>query len=246
MKNQKEFFSIGAEVLNEARTYITDSSNFDWVPFNSAEEMRKLLDDYTLRIKNGDINAVRSAYDLFLPTGAIQEHAISNGWTDKYMKLANRFDEVYRELVINDQSDLPRHTRIFSRLRKIMTVLLLFLTETFLQLLYYAVVANFFDESGNIDTLPGIWLDGLYYLGSVKAVFYLPVYLIYYFIIQNDKLSPLKLGLFHCLIFLLLSLFLIILIPWGIAGNFYNTLPFTLIAFLTSFILFKSMRPKKE
>jgi len=35
---------------------------------------------------------------LFAPTGTFQEHSISNGWSNEYLALAEKFDKIYDAL----------------------------------------------------------------------------------------------------------------------------------------------------
>ena len=91
----EELFREAVDVLNTARTKITDDSDIAWISYNSPAELRDRIRDLIERIEQKELEAIGDAYFLFLPTGAFQEHAISNGWTEEYMNLAERFDKVY-------------------------------------------------------------------------------------------------------------------------------------------------------
>ncbi len=45
-------------------------------------------------IEQGDADADRTLRLLFAPTGALQETAMSSGWSDDYMRLAGRLDAI--------------------------------------------------------------------------------------------------------------------------------------------------------
>jgi|SRR4030095_3143588 len=120
----------------------------------------------------------------------------------------------------------------------IIHVLLLFFIETIGQVLYYSIRIKFFNEFYSYDSIGSIFFDSLYFIGTVKAAFYLPVYLIYHFYYSKSNMSRLRVSLYHSIIFLGLSIFFNILLPWGVLRNIYDVLFLTLISFLSSLITF--------
>ncbi len=77
---------------------ITYDSDFTWVPFENASELREHIHMTVNGIKSRFINSLLDAELLFLVTGALQEHCLSNGWSDEYIKLADRFDKMHAYL----------------------------------------------------------------------------------------------------------------------------------------------------
>lgn len=75
---------------------IIDSPNTDvtWSRYNTAEEVIKDLDSCIEQLKQKDKSVIEKLKILFAPTGVFQEISIDSGWSDKYLELANRFDEV--------------------------------------------------------------------------------------------------------------------------------------------------------
>ncbi|MFF5019894.1 hypothetical protein [Streptomyces sp. NPDC001165] len=63
--------------------------------FADEEELVSDLQDHAERLRRGDVSRLPELKFLLLPTGSFNEIALSNGWGDIYVTLANRFDEVY-------------------------------------------------------------------------------------------------------------------------------------------------------
>ena len=64
-----------------------------WAGFDSqSEAMHEYAKLYNSAM-SGELSAIRELEIWFAPTGPLQEMAMSNGWSDEYMKLASRFDE---------------------------------------------------------------------------------------------------------------------------------------------------------
>jgi hypothetical protein len=83
------------EILLQIRNYITDDSNMDWTSYETAEELRKEIDGFMLRLNEWDKKVIEDIYVHFLPTSTFQEHSMQNGWSKQYMELAERFDRIY-------------------------------------------------------------------------------------------------------------------------------------------------------
>lgn len=82
-------------ILLEIKEKITDESDFTWTSFDNADELREEIDGLILRLRTGNRDVIKDIYIHFLPTSTFQEHAIQNGWSDRYMQLAEQFDEIY-------------------------------------------------------------------------------------------------------------------------------------------------------
>lgn len=89
---------LKAEAINillEIKEKITGESDFTWTSFDDAAELRKEIDDLILRLQTNDRNIIKDIYIHFLPTSTFQEHSIQNSWSNRYMQLAEQFDEIY-------------------------------------------------------------------------------------------------------------------------------------------------------
>ena len=60
--------------------------------WDTGGEMIRELRDLAERLGRGDASALGELDLLFLPTGPLQEVSISNGWADRFLVLAGRFD----------------------------------------------------------------------------------------------------------------------------------------------------------
>jgi hypothetical protein len=83
------------EIIKKVREKITDDSDIVWTYYDNAKQLRDELDANVQKLKLGDTSSLEELEILFLPTATLQEHAISNGWSDDYLKLAAEFDNLY-------------------------------------------------------------------------------------------------------------------------------------------------------
>jgi hypothetical protein len=85
------------DILLTIKEKITDTSDLVWTSYETAGELRDDIEQIMKELKKGN-KITDEAYSHFLPTSTFQEHAMQNGWTDEYLKLAERFDKIYEEL----------------------------------------------------------------------------------------------------------------------------------------------------
>lgn len=83
------------KIMKEVKEII-DSPNTDvaWSRYNTVEEVINDLDSCIEQLKEKDKSVIEKLKILFAPTGTFQEISIDSGWSDKYLELANRFDEL--------------------------------------------------------------------------------------------------------------------------------------------------------
>lgn len=122
---------------------------------------------------------------------------------------------------------------------KIVHIIFIFLIETFLQVVYYTVIIKYFDNPGSSGRFWEIFKDPLYFIGSVKAVFFLPVYLLFYLVVAKRLGSGLKIALAHSLMFFVLFCLAFVFLPVNLFRTFYDPVFLTGIAFLVSFFYCK-------
>jgi hypothetical protein len=86
--------SIGVllDVLRETRTLLASSTESDWAAL-TPEEVIDLLDRQiaSLRAKKR-VHDAGELSSLFAPTAEIQEIAMANEWSERYIELSSRFD----------------------------------------------------------------------------------------------------------------------------------------------------------
>ena len=86
-------------ILSTTKEFLMKSPKYGW-PDEDAKEIIEIINNIIQHIFNHDQAMPKYSLILYAPTGPIQEIAISNGWSDIYMKLANEYDKV--EYIIRD------------------------------------------------------------------------------------------------------------------------------------------------
>lgn len=86
------------DILLEIKEHIKDESDCIWTYYETPEQIRDEINKYILELENGNMQSLDEINMHFLPTAAYQEHSMSNGWSDEYIKLAGEFDEIYNAL----------------------------------------------------------------------------------------------------------------------------------------------------
>jgi hypothetical protein len=61
-------------------------------------ELNAVLDAAAEMLEGGQLPDKRELDILFAPTGALQETAMSNGWSGDYLALSSQFDELIARL----------------------------------------------------------------------------------------------------------------------------------------------------
>ncbi len=77
----------------------TRDTNMVWSTFNTKEELIFELENYIQRLKNSDFSSIEQLISLFLPTGDLQEIAISSGWGEEYLSISKKFDDLIQVIL---------------------------------------------------------------------------------------------------------------------------------------------------
>jgi hypothetical protein len=91
-------FQIVAEILLALKSKINSETDTIWAGFDSAELFLKELSQDIEKIRCCDFTTLEKVNIDFAVTSTYQELSISNGWSDEYLKLAEKFDRVYEEI----------------------------------------------------------------------------------------------------------------------------------------------------
>lgn len=87
------------EVLRQARVLLDLPGNdFAWSSWEDAVAALGEIDGLISRLEASVLPARLDVSVLFAPTGPIQEVSLSSGWAREFLALAERFDEVERQL----------------------------------------------------------------------------------------------------------------------------------------------------
>ena len=83
------------DILEQVKERFTDNSDMVWTTYNTASEVRNELSLYIKQLYQGDKSCLETLQLHFLVASTFQEHSMQNGWSDEYMKLADKFDKIY-------------------------------------------------------------------------------------------------------------------------------------------------------
>lgn len=84
-------------IIKETRNHINDSTDVIWTNYKNAQELQNEMDNDIQDLENGKLISLEKYKMYFLPTATFQEISIANGWSEEYMKLAEKFDELYEK-----------------------------------------------------------------------------------------------------------------------------------------------------
>jgi hypothetical protein len=75
---------------------ITDNSDMTNCYYETPSELIQMLDKCISEIEQGNMKVIDDLAMEFAPTSSLQEHSMSNGWSDEYLIIAEEFDSVQR------------------------------------------------------------------------------------------------------------------------------------------------------
>ncbi|MEA4987640.1 MAG: hypothetical protein VB095_06235 [Anaerovorax sp.] len=84
-----------SNILKEIKAFI-DVPNADtsWSGYDTAQDLIMDLNKYIKRSEESDETVIKEISLLFAPTGAFQEISIDNGWSDEFIEISERFDDI--------------------------------------------------------------------------------------------------------------------------------------------------------
>jgi hypothetical protein len=86
-------------VLVAARELVELPGNsFDWSSWEGSAEAKSELEMHIARLDAGGLPERASVSVIFAPTGPMQELSMSSGWSDVYLRLAERFDRAESQI----------------------------------------------------------------------------------------------------------------------------------------------------
>ena len=85
--------AVLVQVLRDARALLARPDNdFDWSSWLDAEHALREVDGLIGELEGGGLPPRGAIEILFLPTGPMQEVALSSGWGDAFLAVADRYD----------------------------------------------------------------------------------------------------------------------------------------------------------
>lgn len=94
-------FKEVSEIISVIKSKVTSETNTTWSGFENVEVLLKELDSYQNQIELLDFETLDKIMIEFLPTGTFQELAITNGWHDDYLRIAEQLDTLYNRIKKN-------------------------------------------------------------------------------------------------------------------------------------------------
>lgn len=91
-------FKEVSEILADIKSRIDDNTDTVWAGFDNTEVLIKELDSDQKQIELLDIDTLEKIMVEFLPTSTYQELAMSNGWSDEYLQIAEKFDSIHKRI----------------------------------------------------------------------------------------------------------------------------------------------------
>lgn len=91
-------FKKVAEIVANIKSRINDETDTVWSGFDNTEVLTKELDSDQKQLELLDFDALEKVMVEFLPTSTYQELAMSNGWSDEYLQIAEKFDSIHKRI----------------------------------------------------------------------------------------------------------------------------------------------------
>ena len=93
----KEKFEELTRILEDIKRLVDSPYTvIDWSKYNTVEDVLRDLDSFIKRLNSQDESAIEELEFFFAPTGSLQEIYIGSGWGEKYLEIANRFEELLK------------------------------------------------------------------------------------------------------------------------------------------------------
>ena len=100
MKVPKDINENLIKLLNKIIELVsTRDTNMVWSTYDTKEVLILELENYIQRLKNSDFSSIEQLISLFLPTGDLQEIAISSGWGEEYLSISKKFDDLIQVIL---------------------------------------------------------------------------------------------------------------------------------------------------
>jgi hypothetical protein len=94
-------FKEVAEIVGGIKSKINDKTDTVWAGFDNVEILISELESDRKQIEFLNFDALKKIMIEFLPTSTYQELAMSNDWSEEYLKIAKKFDSIYQRIEKN-------------------------------------------------------------------------------------------------------------------------------------------------
>jgi hypothetical protein len=87
-----------SKIIGNIKSRINSETDTVWTGFDNTEILTKELDSDQKRIELLDFETLEKIMVEFLPTSTYQELAMSNGWSEEYLKIAENFNSIHKRI----------------------------------------------------------------------------------------------------------------------------------------------------
>ena len=91
-------FKEVSDIISNIKSRISEETDTIWAGFDNVKTLIKELDSDQKQIELLDFDTLEKIMVEFLPTSTYQELAMSNGWGDEYLKIAQKFDTIHKRI----------------------------------------------------------------------------------------------------------------------------------------------------
>ena len=85
-------------IIKTVRQKITDDTDVTWSSYDSVAGLQAEIDKDLIELINGNLDKLNTFKNHFGPTDTFQEIALSNGWGEEFIKLAESYDLLYEKI----------------------------------------------------------------------------------------------------------------------------------------------------
>ena len=98
MEEKNKYFKEIINLLSIVKDKVNSTADVNWTTYDSAEELIDEINYCIKSIEAYDLKGLEKVKIHFLPTSTFQELAISNGWGDEYISLADKFYVLHEKI----------------------------------------------------------------------------------------------------------------------------------------------------
>ncbi len=112
MNDLNEFITIIKNQIDR----ITPETDIAFTRFKNPDDLKQSLLGELSELEKGNMDKLIVFYGHFLPTSTFQELSIQNGWTDEYIDISGRIDELYMRLKPVETQELNKIESFIKRI----------------------------------------------------------------------------------------------------------------------------------
>jgi hypothetical protein len=95
---KSKIFELAALVGTIKDIIMNTDGNVLWSHYDNKDQVINELHHHITMLEKGDISKLNEIIMLFSPTSDLQEISINNGWGDKFLEFAKKFDSIISEI----------------------------------------------------------------------------------------------------------------------------------------------------